>query len=200
MTRLNKIIKRIFDLIGSAIALCFFGWLILVLIFLASVNLKSFGLFTQIRIGYKGKKFTIYKIKTMLPNKLITSSVTTSSDRRITNFGKFLRKYKLDELPQLLNVFLGSMSFVGPRPDVPGFADMLQESDRVILDVKPGITGPASLIFRKEEELLAKQENPEKYNREIIWPKKVKINKDYIKNYTFSGDIKILYRTFFNEK
>jgi lipopolysaccharide/colanic/teichoic acid biosynthesis glycosyltransferase len=122
-------------------------------------------------------------------------SITTGIDKRITPIGKILRKYKLDELPQLWNVLTGTMSFVGPRPDVRGYADTLTGEDRVILSIKPGITGPASLYFRNEEELLAKVENPSKYNDEVIWPLKVKINREYIEHYKFIQDIQYILAT-----
>ncbi len=127
----------------------------------------------------------------------IRTSVTAANDPRITNFGKFLRKTKLDELPQLFNVLKGDMSLVGPRPDVPGFADKLQGENRKILALKPGITGLATIAFKNEEELLAEQENPEQYNREIIWPEKVRLNKKYIEQYSFLLDLKILWKTVF---
>lgn len=110
-------------------------------------------------------------------------------------FGDFLRKSKLDELPQLYNVFLGDMSFVGPRPDLIGFADALEGEDRLILEVKPGITGPASLYFLNEQRLLDQVENAEKYNKEVIWPKKVELNLAYVKNYSFRKDIYYLLKT-----
>lgn len=198
MVRYDKIVKRIIDLIGSCVGIIFFSWLILLLVILATLDTKSLGLFTQKRIGYNGKLFLIFKIRTMKYNTSITSNVTTSNDLRLTGFGKFLRKYKLDELPQLFNVLFGHMSFVGPRPDVIGFADELKGEDRIILSVKPGITGPASLLFSNEEELLTAQFNPEEYNRTIIWPKKVYINKEYVKNYSLKEDIAILYKTLIN--
>jgi len=131
----------------------------------------------------------------MKPTDSKQSSVVTNNNPNITSFGRFLRKTKLDELPQLWNVLIGNMSLVGPRPDVPGFADQLKGEDRIILSIRPGITGPASLAFKNEEGLLAQQENPEQYNREIIWPEKVAINKAYIENYSFWLDLKILWKT-----
>jgi len=125
----------------------------------------------------------------------VQSTVTTKDDKRITRSGAFFRKTKIDELPQLFNVLFGTMSFVGPRPDVPGFADTLEGEDRVILTLRPGITGPASLKYKDEEALLAKQKDPESYNREVIWPDKVKINKAYIKDWTFKKDIEYLIKT-----
>ena len=123
--------------------------------------------------------------------------VTTANDERILPFGKFLRRTKLDEIVELVNVLKGEMSLVGPRPDVPGYADMLHGSDRKILELKPGITGPASLKYIREEEILAKVDNPKQYNDEVIYPDKVKINLDYYHNRTFFGDIKIIFKTIF---
>ena len=117
---------------------------------------------------------------------------------RLTAFGQFLRRRKWNELPQLFNVLIGDMSFVGPRPDLKGFADELKGEDRIILKVKPGITGPATLKYRNEEQLLAEQLDPETYNRTIIWPDKVEINKKYVKNWSFSLDLKILWKTLFS--
>lgn len=142
-------------------------------------------LFKQIRIGYKGIPFTIYKFRTLDKNGI-----------QPTFFGKILRKTKLDELPQLYNLLKGDMVLVGPRPDVPGYVDSLLGEDRIILSVKPGITGLASLKYRNEEHLLASQPNPQQYNDQIIWPDKVRINKWYIQNRTFFLDIKIVCYTF----
>lgn len=150
--------------------------------------------FLQKRVGENGKLFTIIKIKTMYPNKK-GSTVTTANDSRITKSGKFFRKYKIDELPQLINVLKGDMSFVGPRPDVPGYADKLEGEDRIILSIKPGITGPASLKYKNEEEILANVENPNEYNDKVIWPDKVKINKEYIKNWSLKKDIEYIIKT-----
>ena len=125
----------------------------------------------------------------------ISTFVTVKNDPRITPLGAFLRQTKLDELPQLYNVLRGDMSLVGPRPDVSGFADKLVGADRIILSVKPGITGPASLKYRDEEIVLSKQKSPEEYNKLIIWPDKVRINKEYISKWTFIGDIKYLFKT-----
>jgi len=117
------------------------------------------------------------------------------TDSRITKSGDFFRNMKIDELPQLFNVLFGTMSFVGPRPDVPGFADKLKGEDRIILSLRPGITGPASLKYRDEESLLAKQKDSERYNRNIIWPDKVEINKIYIKEWSLQKDIEYILKT-----
>lgn len=200
MKKREKQIKRSFDLVTSFVSLFLLSWFIVLLILIATIDTKRIGLFTQKRIGYHGKSFLIFKIRTMYINTAIKTHITTTNDSRLTIFGKLLRKYKLDELPQLLNVLLGQMSLVGPRPDVPGFADKLVGEDRIILSVKPGITGPASLYFRNEEGILAQQTNPLEYNKRIIWPKKVDINKDYIINYSFRTDLSVLFKTLFNVK
>ena len=195
LTDFSKKIKRTFDLVGAILGILLTGWLMIIAWFIASIETKSNGLFIQKRIGKEGKPFFVYKIRTMKPIKGHTSTVTTRDDMRITKSGTFFRKTKIDELPQLFNVLFGTMSFVGPRPDVPGFADNLEGEDRIILTLRPGITGPASLKYKDEEILLAQQKDPESYNREVIWPDKVKINKEYIKEWTFKKDIEYLIQT-----
>jgi lipopolysaccharide/colanic/teichoic acid biosynthesis glycosyltransferase len=125
------------------------------------------------------------------------SSISVAGESRITPLGAILRKYKLDELPELWNVLIGDMSFVGPRPDVPGYADKLEGEDRLILKLRPGITGPASLKYANEEDILAQVKDPIKYNDEVIFPDKVKINLDYYYHHTFIGDIKLIFQTVF---
>ncbi len=126
----------------------------------------------------------------------IKTTITSSNDIRITKSGKFFRDTKIDELPQLWNVFIGDMSFVGPRPDVEGYADKLEGDDRIVLSIRPGITGPASLKYKNEEEILSKQANPKEYNDNVIWPDKVKINIEYIKNWSLLKDIQYIVKTF----
>ena len=133
----------------------------------------------------------------MKPHDGIKTTVTTKNDARITKWGMFFRKTKLDELPSLWNVLMGDMSLVGPRPDVPGYADKLVGKDRRILELRPGITGPATLKYANEEELLANVDDPIKYNDEIIFPDKVKINLEYLDNWSLGLDIKIIFRTIF---
>lgn len=195
MSIYQKILKRSFDLLFSILGIFFLWWIILIAWLLASIDTKKNGFFLQYRIGMNSTKFKIIKIRTMVDSDLISTSVTANNDPRITNFGRILRKFKIDELPQLINIFLGHMSFVGPRPDIPGFADCLKKNDQIILNLRPGITGPASIKYKGEESLLAKQSNPEKFNREIIWPDKVKINKKYIKEYSFLKDLKYIWFT-----
>jgi len=193
MSKKDRIIKRLFDFILSLIGLILTWPIILVAWIVATIETKSNGMFSQIRIGQNGKKFKIYKIKTM--KNIAGTTVTTANDFRITKSGKFFRKYKIDELPQLWNVLIGDMSFVGPRPDVPGYADKLIGDDRIVLSIKPGITGPASIKYKNEEEILAKVDNPKKYNDEVIWPDKVKINKEYIKSWSLKKDINYIIKT-----
>jgi lipopolysaccharide/colanic/teichoic acid biosynthesis glycosyltransferase len=195
---LNKkdvILKRLFDLIVSLCAILFLFPVIVISWVIASLDTRMNGFFTQERIGRNGIVFKLLKIRTMQPNKAITTNITTTKDSRITKAGAVMRHLKIDELPQLFNILKGDMSFVGPRPDVSGFADELEGSDRIILNIRPGITGPATLKYRKEEEILAFQENPEVFNRKIIWPDKVRINKEYIENYSFFHDLKIIFMT-----
>lgn len=197
---LHKVIKRAFDLIFSLLGLILTFWIIILAFIIATIDTKNNGFFTQIRIGRKGKPFKVIKIRTMKEVNTINTTITSSNDIRITKMGRIFRKTKIDELPQLINVLLGHMSFVGPRPDVPGFADRLTGEDRIILEVRPGITGPATLKYRNEEDVLSKVDDPEKYNKEVIFPDKVNINKEYIKNYTFFNDIKIIIETIFGKK
>ena len=189
--------KRLLDIFLSILGLILSFPVLGLLLIVAAINTNSSGLLAQKRIGKDGKPFLLFKLKTMRDNDEASTFITTATDKRITHFGRFLRKSKLDELPQLWNVLIEKMSLVGPRPDVPGYADQLQGEDRIILTIRPGITGPASLAFKDEEEVLAKQENPQQYNDEVIWPEKVRINKEYIKNYSLRTDIKIIWKTVF---
>jgi lipopolysaccharide/colanic/teichoic acid biosynthesis glycosyltransferase len=195
LSQADRVKKRAFDMALSVIGIALSWWLILLSWIIASIETRSNGLFMQKRIGWNGKPFKVFKIKTMKPIQGMKSTVTTENDSRITKSGAFLRKMKIDELPQLFNVLFGQMSFVGPRPDVPGFADKLEGEDRIILSVRPGITGPASLKYKDEERILAGQKDPERYNREVIWPDKVRINKVYIREWSMQKDIQYLIKT-----
>lgn len=187
--------KFLFDRIAS-----FFGLLILLPLLIIVgilIHIKMPGgpiIFRQQRVGKYGKLFTMYKFRSMTVSHS-GNSVSVKGEKRITPLGAQLRKYKLDELPELWNVLIGDMSFVGPRPDVPGYADKLKGEDRRVLLLKPGITGPASIKYRNEEELLAEHENPQKYNDEVLFPDKVKINIEYLDNWSFWHDIKIIIYT-----
>jgi lipopolysaccharide/colanic/teichoic acid biosynthesis glycosyltransferase len=191
----GALMKRTFDLILSGVGLLLGGWLIVLLIVLATLDTRRFGLFRQRRIGRLGRPFTVYKIRTMRPVSGVDTTVTTTNDVRITPLGSRLRRFKLDELPQLLNIFLGDMSFVGPRPDVAGYADALEGEDRIVLSIRPGITGPATLKYRNEEAILAEQQNPQRYNDEVIWPDKVRINRAYIEHWSLKGDLEYIWKT-----
>ena len=156
-------------------------------------------IFKQKRVGRKGKLFTMYKFRSMTVGHG-GSSVSVAGESRITPLGAKLRHYKLDELPELWNVLTGDMSFVGPRPDVPGYADQLRGDEREVLKLRPGITGPASLKYRDEEDLLALQPDPQKYNDEVIFPDKVRINLYYLHHYSFVKDIEMIFCTVLGRK
>lgn len=189
------IIKYIFDRVTATIGLLLLSPILLTTWILIRIKMPDGpAIFTQKRVGKDGKLFTMYKFRSMSPNHG-GSSVSVAGESRITPLGAKLRKYKIDELPELWNVMIGDMSFVGPRPDVPGYADNLKGEDREILKLRPGITGPASLKYRDEEELLAQQANPQEYNDNIIYPDKVKINLYYLYHYSFIMDIKMIIAT-----
>lgn len=190
-------LKRTLDLVAAVIGLVVTGWLILFAAAVIRLETGASGLFRQARVGRHGRIFHVVKLRTMYPTAEAGSSVTAASDPRITPWGRRFRRWKIDELPQLINVVRGEMSLVGPRPDVPGFADRLAGADRVILQVRPGITGPATLEYRDEEQLLASVDDPEGYNRDVIFPDKVRINRRYVEHYRFRDDLYYLWRTLF---
>ena len=189
--------KRIFDLFFSSFFLIILFPIFLLISLIVKLSSKGPVFFIQKRIGRYGQHFNMIKFRSMLDKLEDKNSVTCIGDYRITKFGKFLRKYKLDELPELVNVIIGDMSLVGPRPDVPGYADKLNNEDRLILNLRPGITGPATLKYSNEEKILSLQKNPTKYNDEVIYPDKVKINLDYYYNNSIWLDIKIIFATVF---
>ena len=169
-------------------------WLMLLVAICIKVKMPGPVLFRQQRVGREGRLFTMVKFRTMLVNHG-GNSVSVAGESRITPLGSMLRRWKLDELPELWNVLLGDMSFVGPRPDVPGYADTLIGEDREILQLRPGITGPASMKYRNEEEILSAVENPQKYNDEVIFPDKVRINRLYLHDHSFFLDLKMIVAT-----
>lgn len=216
-------LKYLFDRFVSFIGLLFLWPILIILAILIRIKMPGGpAFFTQKRVGKDGKLFTMYKFRSMTVSHG-GSSVSVAGESRITPLGAVLRKYKLDELPELWNVLIGDMSFVGPRPDVPGYADSLKGEDRLILNLRPGITGPASLKYRDEEEQIAvfiqgiKTKQPELlakypmvdfsamkdgdiaiwYNDNVIYPDKVKINLDYYRNNTLIGDLKYIFETVF---
>jgi lipopolysaccharide/colanic/teichoic acid biosynthesis glycosyltransferase len=151
--------------------------------------------FRQDRVGRFGRRFRITKFRTMTVDSATKATVTIAGDPRITNLGRILRQSKLDEFPELWNVIRGDMSLVGPRPDVPGFADSLTGTERLILELSPGITGPATLTYCDEEVVLGSQVHPEKYNREVMFPHKVKINLSYLDELSLRKDVYYLLQT-----
>lgn len=185
-------LKFLFDRIAAL-----FGLLVLwpvLLVVAVLIKFKMPGgpvIFKQKRVGREGRLFTMYKFRSMTVNHG-GSSVSVAGESRITPLGAKLRRYKLDELPELWNVLIGDMSFVGPRPDVPGYADKLVGEEREVLNLRPGITGPASLKYRNEEELLARQADPQRYNDEVIYPDKVRINLYYLRHYSFVKDLQMM--------
>ncbi|MBQ9398824.1 MAG: sugar transferase [Bacteroidales bacterium] len=188
-------VKYLFDRIASLLGLLLLWPVMMVIALLVKVRMPGGpALFSQLRVGKDGRLFTMYKFRTMSPEGG-GSTVSVAGDVRITPLGAKLRRYKLDELPQLWNVLRGDMSFVGPRPDVPGYADQLQGEDREMLQLRPGITGPASLKYRNEEEILASVPDPERYNDEVIFPDKVRINRYYLHHYSFWTDLRIIIAT-----
>lgn len=190
-------IKRFFDLTFSLIGILILFPLMLLISLVIKLDSKGPIFFIQNRVGKDGKLFAMIKFRSMSVFQTSKSTVSVKGDIRITKVGSFIRKYKLDELPELWNVLLGHMSIVGPRPDVKGFADELKGEDRKILNLRPGITGPASLKYANEEELLSYQENPEVYNKKVIFPDKVRINLDYYYNQNLILDLKIIFATIF---
>jgi lipopolysaccharide/colanic/teichoic acid biosynthesis glycosyltransferase len=195
ITKTQLKLKRIFDVILVLVLLPLLIAPIIILVLFATIDTNRFGVFSQLRVGQHAKLFKIYKIRTLREGIHRLGQLEKSA----TTFGKFLRRTKLDELPQLFNVLFGDMSFVGPRPDLQGFADELEGDDRIILLVKPGVTGPATLKYKDEELVLERQKDPEHYNRTIIWVDKVKINKKYVQNYSFYLDLTLILKSTLNK-
>lgn len=201
--------KFIFDRLVSFIGLILISPVLLVVACLIRHKMPGGPvLFRQRRVGQHGRLFTVYKFRSMSVKKEAEeasrdssqTSIASAEQSRITPLGEKLRRYKLDELPELWNVLKGDMSFVGPRPDVPGYADKLQGEDREILKLKPGITGPASLKYRNEEELLSSVDDPQRYNDEVIFPDKVRLNLYYLHHYSFYKDIQMIFCTVVGRK
>lgn len=209
MSGFGKAMKFMFDRVMSFIGLAILCWVYLIIMILIKIQMPDGPVFfTQERIGRQGKRFKIHKFRTMYVDQE-GPSVAYPMEGRITPLGAKLRRLKLDELPELWDVFIGNMSFVGPRPDVPGYADCLEGEDRVILELRPGITGPATLKYRNEEKLIAdyvekaksegdprqEQEIAVWFNDNVIYPDKVRINKYYAQHATFWLDMKMIFYT-----
>ena len=209
MNLFNRIIKFTFDRVVALIGLLLLALPLAVIAIMVKRSVKGeSAIFKQTRVGKEGKHFQIHKFRTMTNEKEV-SNIAYPNRARITPLGAKLRRHKIDELPELWDVLIGNMSFVGPRPDVPGYADQLQGDDRVVLKMRPGITGPATLKYRDEEHLIeeyvkqakangdtrSEDEIAEWYNDEVIYPDKVRINVEYYRHYSFFNDIKIIFRT-----
>ena len=191
--------KRFFDFTVAFLGLLILSPVLFIVSLIVKITSSGPVFFCQERVGRDGKKFKLVKFRTMVndaENKG-TGPVTIAEDPRITPIGKYFRRWKLDEIPTLWNVLKGDMSFVGPRPDVPGYADKLEGESRRILEMRPGITGPATLKYSSEEKLLAEVSNPKKYNDEVIFPDKLQINLEYMDNWSLWKDIKIIFKTIF---
>jgi len=181
--------KRTFDILLAVAGLMIASIPALIISFLIKIDSPGPIFFLQMRVGRYGNLFQCIKFRTMFAESEKYGTVTTVGDSRISPIGRLLRKYKLDEIPQLWNVLIGNMSFVGPRPDVPGYMDRLEGDDRRILELYPGITGPATLKFRDEETLLARVPDPQRYNDEIIFLEKVRLNLEYLDSWSFRKDV-----------
>ena len=190
-------LKRTFDLISSLAALITLSPLLILISILIKIDSKGKALYTQKRVGKNGTRFNLLKFRTMKPDSDSKGLLTIGNDSRITGIGHFLRRTKLDELPQLINIIRGEMSVVGPRPETPNFVELYNEEQQKVLNVKPGLTDYASLNFINESEILAEHEDPEKAYVEIIMPQKLAFNLAYIKDQSFGLDIKIIFRTIF---
>ena len=189
------ILKWIFDRIVSLIGLVCLSWLYLIVAILIKVKMPEGPVFfVQKRVGRCGKLVKVHKFRSMTVQKKneAFTGIAAIETNRITPLGAKLRRYKIDELPELWDVFIGNMSFVGPRPDIPGYADQLKGDDLEVLRLRPGITGPASMKYRNEEEILASVDDTRKYNDEVIYPDKVRLNRYYLHNYSFVKDIQMI--------
>ena len=191
-----KLEKRLFDIVASAIGLLVLWPVFLVIAVLIKLEDGGPVFYRQERIGYKGKPFKIWKFRTMVVNAdKLGKPLTAGRDPRITRVGYWLRKFKLDELPQLLNVLLGEMSLVGPRPEVPQYVALYAPEQKKVLDLIPGITDPASIMFANEAELLAEASDPEKFYIEHIMPTKIRLNMEYASHATLCSDILVILKT-----
>ena len=189
--------KRLFDIVASGIGLILLCPLFLVLAIWIKLDSKGPVFYRQVRVGKNNKDFRIFKFRSMRVGADKGSLVTIGGhDPRVTRSGYFIRKFKFDELPQLINVFLGDMSLVGPRPEVRHYVDYWTPEQMHVLDVRPGITDPASIKFRNENELMEKTEDPEKYYIEVIMQEKIKLYLEYVEKHSFFYDLGLIFKTF----
>ena len=189
--------KRLFDLVLSICGILFLLPFFIIVSVLIKLDSPGGIIFKQTRVTKGGKEFKIFKFRTMRPDTEKQGQITIGADNRITSVGNFLRKTKLDELPQLFNIVMGDMSFVGPRPEVPKYVAMYNKNQKEILNVRAGITDYASIYFSNESEILGKQKEPETFYIEKIMPYKIELNKKYIKEAGLITDIKIIFLTIF---
>lgn len=209
MNKSQRFIKFVFDRLAALLGLVFLSPVYVILVILVKISIpRESPFFSQVRVGRKGRLFKMHKFRTMM-DVPPGPQIAYPNRMHVTPLGAKLRKYKLDELPELWDVLLGKMSFVGPRPDVPGYADLLEGDNRVVLEMRPGITGPATLKYRNEEQIMEEyvreakaQGDPRSemdialwYNDHVIYPDKVCINKEYFWNYSFFNDLKIIIQT-----
>ncbi len=189
--------KRLFDIVASGLGLVVLSPLFLILAIWIKLDSKGPVFYRQVRVGYKNKDFRIFKFRSMRVGADKGSLVTIGGrDPRVTKSGYWIRKFKLDELPQLINVFIGDMSLVGPRPEVRHYVDFWTLEQMHVLDVRPGITDPASIKFRNENELMEKAEDPEKYYIEVIMQEKIKLYLEYVEKHNFFYDLGLIFKTF----
>lgn len=191
------VMKRLFDLVASGLGLVLLSPLFLVLAIWIKLDSRGPVFYRQVRVGRYNKDFRIFKFRSMRMGADKGSLVTIGGkDPRVTRSGYWIRKYKLDELPQLINVFIGDMSLVGPRPEVRHYVDHWTPGQMHVLDVRPGITDPASIKFRNENELMAQAEDPEEYYIHVIMQEKIKLYLEYVDNHSFAYDLRLIFKTF----
>lgn len=190
--------KRLFDIVASGLGLLILSPIFLVLAIWIKLDSPGPVFYTQIRVGRNNKDFNLFKFRSMKMGSDKKGLITVGGrDPRVTRSGYYIRKYKLDELPQLINVFIGDMSLVGPRPEVRKYVNLYTKEQMHVLDVRPGITDMASICYRNENELLEKADNPEEYYRNVVMQDKLRINLEYVQSHSFYGDIKMIFKTFF---
>lgn len=188
-------LKRLFDILSASIVLLLCLPFLLIISCLIAVESRGGVLFSQIRVGKNGNEFKLYKLRSMKVNTEQSGQLTVGADTRITKVGKFIRKFKIDELPQLLNVISGHMSIVGPRPEVPKYVALYTEEQRKVLSVRPGLTDYASIEYINESDELGKSDNPEKTYIEEVMPAKLALNLKYVEEQSFGNDIKLIFKT-----
>jgi len=189
-------LKRIFDVFASGLGLLALSPLFLVLAIWIKCDSAGPVLYRQVRVGRSNKDFRLFKFRSMRVGSDKKGLITVGShDARVTRFGYFIRKYKLDELPQLINVFIGDMSLVGPRPEVRKYVDMYTAEQMHVLDVRPGITDMASICYRNENELLGQADDPDKYYVEVVMQDKLRINMEYVTKHSLWLDVKLIFKT-----